>query len=238
MYEEDDLVPLSALPQFVYCQRRCALIHIERLWDDNPFTVEGRHLHDRAHEPDIEVRGDVRIARGLRLHSLRLGLSGQVDVVEFHRLPDADAEIDQREELRAGIVLAGISGTWQPFPVEYKRGYPQPDICYEVQLCAQALCLEEMLHVAVPTGALFYGKPRRRQEVLLDKVLREKTETLALQVHELIRAGVTPPAQYGRKCRNCSLRSLCMPTITSARRSATQYLKQAIAEVTAEGGEQ
>jgi len=231
MYEEDDLLPLSALPQFAYCGRRCALIHIERLWDNNPFTVEGRHLHDRTHESDTEMRGNVRIVRGLRLHSLRLGLSGKADVVEFHHLPDT-------EERSRSVALDGVSGFGQPFPVEYKRGYPQPDICYEVQLCAQALCLEEMLHVAVPTGALFYGKPRRRQEVLLDKVLREKTEALALQVHELIRAGVTPAAQYGRKCRNCSLRSLCMPTITSARCSTTQYLKQAIAEATAEGGEQ
>lgn len=208
MYSEDELLPLSALQHLLFCERQCALIHVEQVWSENRLTVEGRIMHERVHEADNETRGDLRIVRGLRLRSLRLGLTGQADVVEFHRQGDA----------------------WIPFPVEYKRGRPKPDICDEVQLCAQALCLEEMLGVAIPEGAIFYGQPRRRHPVTLDETLRAHTEAAAARLHELLARGLTPPGQYEKKCDNCSLLSLCMPRMTGASKSAARYLEGVLDE--------
>src|SRR6266542_4457015 len=145
MYAEDDLLPLSALQHLIFCERQCALIHIEQIWADNVLTVEGTFLHERTDSAAMESRASVRIARGLALHSLRLGLSGKADVVEFHRAGDD----------RPGTTLPGVSGRWVPVPVEYKRGKPKQDDSDRVQLCAQAVCLEEMLAVSVPSGALF-----------------------------------------------------------------------------------
>ncbi len=206
MYDDDDLLPISALQHLVFCQRQWALIHLEGQWAENRLTVQGRHLHERADTAGHQTRGDVRTARALRLCSYRLGLTGQADVVEFH---------------------AG----GQPFPVEYKRGKPKPDDCDEVQLCAQALCLEEMLGVSVPAGALFYGQPRRRQEVRFDMPLRRRVEDLARRLHELTRSGVTPPAQYEKKCRNCSLVDVCLPKATAGRHSARDYLTDMLADL-------
>jgi CRISPR-associated exonuclease Cas4 len=155
-------------------------------------------LHERVHEQEAETRGDLRIVRGLRLRSLRLGLIGVADVVEFHAGG-------------SGIELAGLPGRWAPMPVEYKRGRPKPDICDEVQLCAQAMCLEEMTGCAIEQGALFYGMPRRRTAVALDAALRAETERTAERLRELLRRGITPPAVYEKKCDNCSLLRACMP---------------------------
>jgi len=225
MFDEDDLLPISALAHLFFCERRAALIHIEALWDENRFTAEGRNLHDRAHESALESRGDVRIARGLRLRSLRLGLSGKADVVEFRRLAEAEtAAGEESGGLPAGVALPGTQGSWQPFPVEYKRGRLRREEGYEVQLCAQALCLEEMLGVAVPLGAVFYGQPRRRLEATFGEELRRETETAAVRLHELIRDGKTPPARYEKKCESCSLLSLCMPKTTGGRKSVDRYL--------------
>jgi len=141
-YTEDDLIPISALQHFVFCERQCALIHIEQAWTENRLTAEGRLLHERVHDQGGESRAGVRIERGLPLRSLRLGLVGVADVVEFHPLSE---------------------GGWRPFPVEYKRGKPKRNACDEIQVCAQALCLEEMLGVRIPAGALFYGKTHRSQ---------------------------------------------------------------------------
>ena len=160
MFAEADLLPVSALQHLLFCERRCALIHLEQLWAENVLTVEGKHLHEKAHDPDAaEKRGDVYIARSLALRSLRIGLAGQADVVEF-----------ERDE--SGVVLPFKAGKWRPFPVEYKRGKPKRNHCDEVQLCAQALCLEEMLGANIPAGALFYGEPRRRVDVSFDPLLR------------------------------------------------------------------
>ena len=205
MHTEDNLLPLSALQHLIFCERQCALIHVETLWADNRLTVEGRGLHKRVHEADDETRGDVHIVRGLRLRSLRLGLTGQADVVEFHRHAD---------------------GSDCPFPVEFKRGRPKPDTCDEVQLCAQALCLEEMLSVDIPEGAIFYGQPRRRHAVELSPALRDQTEQAAERLHRLIASGLTPPAVYEKKCDNCSLVSLCLPRIADRKKSALRYLNE------------
>lgn len=203
VYLEDDLLPLSALQHVMFCERQCALVYLEQCWDENRLTAEGRLLHERVHGADDESRGDVRIVRGLRLRSLQQGLVGQADVVEFHRQPD---------------------GSWVPFPVEYKRGRPKPDVSDEVQLCGQALCLEEMLGISVPEGAIYYGQPRRRHPVVFGADLRHATERAAERVRELLKAGVTPPAIYEKKCQQCSLLDHCMPKIAGERKSAKRYL--------------
>ena len=207
MFSEDDLVPISALQHIAFCERQCALIHVEQAWEENRLTVEGRNMHDRVHERDTENRPGVRIVRGLRLRSLRLGLAGVADVVEFHR---------------------DTGGADRPLPVEYKRGKPKDDDCDRVQLCAQALCLEEMLECDIPGGAVFYGTTRRRLDVDFDADLRAETEQAARRVHALVESGVTPPAAYGPKCENCSLAGLCLPKQTGGGRSVERYLEECL----------
>jgi len=219
MFEEEDLLPISALSHLLFCERRAALIYIENLWDENLYTTEGHHLHDRAHLSDTEVRGDLRIVRGLYLRSLRLGLTGKADVVEFHRSSD---------DTQKGTRLEGVSGFWSPFPVEYKRGRLRHEKEYEVQLCAQALCLEEMLNVHVPVGALYYGKTARRLEVAFDDSLRRETEDAARSLHALCRKGETPRARYEKKCDKCSMRDLCMPKTTGVKRNVKRYLNRIV----------
>jgi len=205
MYSDEGLIPISTLNHFLYCQRRCALIHIEQTWNENLFTAEGRIIHERAHEQGQESRGNIRIERGLPLRSLRLGLIGKADVVEFHRRDD---------------------NCWRPFPVEYKRGKPKRDDCDKVQLCAQAMCLEEMLGTEVPAGALYYGKTRHRLDVAIDQALQNETQMTAQKVHELIRSGITPKAAYAKKCKSCSLIDRCLPQVVQKKRSVMTYLKK------------
>jgi CRISPR-associated exonuclease Cas4 len=232
MYDEADLLPISALQHLAFCERQWALIHLEGMWAENPLTVEGHHLHDRTHKPETESRGDQRVARGLRLRSLRLGLSGIADVVEFHRMAEVPkAYASQPNQTPAGVNLPGVPGKWRPAPVEYKRGRPKLGPYDEIQLCAQALCLEEMLGVCIPAGFLFYGEPRQRHEVELTGGLREQTEKLAARLHELTRAGKTPPARYEKKCESCSLLTLCMPKTTDGRKSVGRYLSGIIDQV-------
>jgi CRISPR-associated exonuclease Cas4 len=206
-FSEDDLLPLSALQHLLFCERQCALIHVEGLWAENALTVQGGHLHKKVDAGPNETRGDIRITRGVPLRSLRLGLIGKADAVEFHR--------------------GGEEG-WRPFPVEYKRGRPKRDRSDEVQLCAQALCLEEMLDVPVPVGALFYGTTRRRLDVIFDAALRAETEAAARHLHELVRSGVTPQATREPKCESCSLLHLCMPDALGPSRSAIRYLERSL----------
>jgi CRISPR-associated exonuclease Cas4 len=210
-FAEDDLLPLSALQHLLFCERQCALIHVEQVWADNRLTVEGSHLHRKADSGQAESRGDVRTERGVALRSLRLGLIGKADVVEFHRSRAVGAE------------------SWLPFPVEYKRGKPKRDRSDEVQLCAQALCLEEMLGAEVAGGALFYGTTRRREDVAFDADLRSATEDAAARLHRLIASGATPRAVRERKCDNCSLVDLCLPPAPRrAARSVAAYLDEAL----------
>lgn len=222
MYIEDDLIPLSALQHLIFCERQAALIHLERLWADNRLTVEGSHLHRKADTGPGESRGDVRIARGVPLRSLRLGIIGKADVVEFHRV-DASPAVEDSPQ------AAELPGSgWSPFPVEYKRGRPKRHQADEVQLCAQAICLEEMLGVVIPAGALFYGQTRRRREVAFDAELRATTERAAHRMHELVRSGTTPRAVREPKCESCSLLHLCVPAAADPARSATQYLERSL----------
>lgn len=220
MYTEDELFPISALQHLLFCERRAALVHIEGLWDENPFTVEGRYLHERTDEIGTEVRSDLRIARGLRLRSLRLGLTGKADVVEFCRLPEG----------KAGVSFVDVSGLWNPIPVEYKRGRLRHERGYEVQLCAQAICLEEMMNIEIGAGAIYYGKTRRRLEITFDEKLRRETEGTAERLRELLASEGTPRAVPGPKCKSCSLLDLCLPGVTGKRRNVQGYLLRAIAE--------
>ena len=172
-------------------------------------------------EGERESRGDLLITRSVRLRSLRLGLVGQADVVEWHQ--------SEAPEARPATVvrLPGHPGWWRPLPVEYKRGRPKPERTDEVQVCAQALCLEEMMGVSIAAGALFYGQPRRRKDVPLDAGLRQETEALAKRMHELFEAGRTPPARLEPKCGNCSLKERCLPAVTGGG-SVARYLDREV----------
>lgn len=187
MFHEDQLIAISALQHWLYCPRQCALIHVEQAWAENRFTAEGKVMHARAHDGPDESRPGVRITRGMPVRSLRLGVTGQCDIVEFH----ADGRV---------------------LPVEYKRGKPKAHRADEVQLCAQALCLEEMLGIEVTRGALYYGERHRRTDVEFDRELRQLVEDTAATVHDCFNAGMTPLAEYDpRRCDACSLIDQCQP---------------------------
>ena len=225
MEPDDDLLPISALQHLEFCPRRCALVHVEGLWSDNAQTAEGRALHRRVHEVPSEYVAGVRVARGLRLASRRLRLFGVADVVEFR--PACEARPLDDSSAPAAVALPGLPGFWRPYPVEYKRGRRKPEMSYFVQLCAQALCLEEMLGGSVAAGALYHGKSRRRQEVSFDDGLRRRTESRARELHELLRTARTPPPEPGAKCRYCSLAGQCVPKLPRSR-SAQTYLTRMI----------
>lgn len=187
--DADDYLPISALQHLLFCERQCALIHIEQAWSENVFTAEGRALHDKADTPGVENRPGVRVARALRITSERLRISGIADIIEFHKTETGEI----------------------PYPVEYKRG-KRGDRPYDaVQLCAQAMALEEMLGAPVPEGAIYYHQTRRRKVIALDDELRAATENAAKRLHELIRSGVTPLPRQGEWCESCSLLEICMP---------------------------
>ena len=227
-FDEDELLPLSGLQHLAFCERQWALIHIERLWAESDRTVEGRHLHDRAHDPSAgETRGDVVTARAVPLASRRLGLVGVADVVEFH-LVAAGAR-------SGGVSMPGRQGLWTPRPVEYKRGRPKPDDRDQVQVCAQAICLEEMLGVTILSGDLFYGQTRHRCEVVFTEILRHRVQTLAERMHALFQAGVTPPPRSGAHCKRCSLLDLCLPRL-SRKLEVCDYVRQGLDELAAPPG--
>jgi CRISPR-associated exonuclease Cas4 len=204
MFPESQLLPISALQHLLFCERQCALIHIERQWVENRFTAEGQILHRAAHSGRSERRSGTRTVRSLPVRSLELGLFGIADVVAFGE---------------AGGVR----------PVEYKRGKPKRNDCDRVQLCAQALCLEEMLSVSIPSADLFYGKTRRRVVVELDAALRDLTRDAAARLHSLIRLGKTPPAKLEPKCKHCSLRPVCMPELAARSAAIRSYLDRSLA---------
>jgi CRISPR-associated exonuclease Cas4 len=209
MYPESELLPISALQHLVYCPRQCGLIHLERLWDENLFTAEGRVNHDRVHGGGHVSRGAVRTELGVALRSLALGLSGQADVVEFH----------------------GKGPKLRPFPVEHKRGKSKSHDADRIQLCAQGMCLEEMLGVPAPAGALFYASPRRREEVAFDAGLRAATVEAARALHDMLAEGRTPAPSYTRqKCDRCSLKARCLPERCGKRAPVAAYLKRMLTE--------
>ncbi|MBZ4644871.1 MAG: CRISPR-associated exonuclease Cas4 [Petroclostridium sp.] len=220
-YSEDNLLPLSGIQHFAFCKRQWALIHIERQWAENLRTVEGRHIHERVDNPFItETRGDLAIARSVPIVSYKLGLYGVADVVEFYRLGDQGK----------GARLKGKEGFWLPKPVEYKRGRSKTDERDEVQLCAQAMCIEEMLDVEVDSGDLFYGQTRHRVKVAFDDGLRKRVKELAQEMHYLFSEGITPSAAAGKNCSLCSLVEICVPKLTRKNQSVKNYIKRQITQ--------
>jgi CRISPR-associated exonuclease Cas4 len=199
--ETGTLAPLSALQHYLYCPRQCALIHLDQEWSENRFTAEGRILHEKADSGLKEKRGSLKIETGVFLRSNRLGLIGKADVVEFHFR----------------------NGEWIPYPVEYKRGRPKTHNADRVQLCAQALCLEEMLNQKTPEGSLFYGQTRRREVVAFTEELRKETCLTAQAVRDILSQSSLPPPIRDPKCEQCSLKNICLPE-TPAKR-ARSYLE-------------
>ena len=201
MYGEEDYLMLSGIQHFAFCRRQWAMIHIEQQWAENYRTTAGELMHKKAHDDaSFEKRGDLLIIRGMRISSRNLGLSGQCDVVEFHQ--------DEN-----GVSLFGYDGKWKPIPVEYKRGTPKENNADELQLCAQAMCLEEMLQVYVQDGYLYYGENRRRSHVDFTDSLREEVRNAAKDMHELFQRGYTPNVKLSKKCKACSLENLCLPKL-------------------------
>lgn len=215
-YSEEDYLLLSGIQHFAFCRRQWALIHIENQWAENERTVDGTIMHEKAHSGDVESRGDAVIMRALRVFSATLGVSGECDVVEFNRNAD-------------GISLNGHDGLWQPYPVEYKRGKPKEHNADEMQLCAQAMCLEEMLCCTIPCGALFYGEPRRRTEVEFTPELRRAVEDSLNEMHDYYKRGYTPKAKPRKGCSACSLKEICLPKMVQ-QKSVAAYVEGALNE--------
>lgn len=202
MYTEDDFIMISALQHYVYCPRQCGLIHVDDVWQENLFTTRGNILHEKVDTDTYETRGNVKTVRGLRIHSFYYGIVGRCDVIEF-------VENNIGKEI---------------IPVEFKSGEPKNDISDKVQLCAQVLCLEEMLNTKITHGTLFYGKIRRRNKIEIDEQLRSQTKDIINSVREMISNQKVPVAEYNAKCRNCSLQSICQPKAMNPRKVKT-YIK-------------
>jgi CRISPR-associated exonuclease Cas4 len=197
--EDDDLVMISALEHYSYCPRQCALIHVEQTFDENLYTLRGRAVHERVDEPVGEFQEGVRVERALPLWSKRLGLIGKADVVEFH----------------------GAT----PFPVEYKHGSKREREHDDLQLCAQAICLEEMTGKAVPHGAIFYHSSRRRREVELSQTLRQQVEQAVIEIRKMMAEKTLPPPVNDSRCRHCSLKESCMPAVVGEKARAAALLR-------------
>ena len=213
-YTQDDLLPLSGIQHFLFCRRQWALIHIEQQWKENALTAEGRIMHQRADNPFFtETRKGVVIARSVPVASYRLGLSGVCDVVEFTASPD-------------GVKLPNRDGLYLPSPIEYKRGREKHDHSDETQLCAQALCLEEMLSTTIPRGFLFYGETRHRVEIPFTVELRVLVKEMSDEMHNYFSRGYTPRVKPSKACRSCSLADICLPVLQEKVIAASKYIKQ------------
>lgn len=212
-YTDNEFLLLSGIQHIAFCPRQWALIHIEQQWAENVNTIEGQHLHQRVDDPFLrDLANDLVVWRSVNLISFKLGLSGRADVVEFR--PSTN-----------GIELQGKSGKWIPYPVEYKRGKPKPDSCDEVQLCAQAMCMEEMFNTDIPEGALYYGETRHRTLVEFTEALRKQVSDYVIEMHRLFHDCITPPPVYKSHCKSCSLVGICLPKSLSSSQTANEYLK-------------
>lgn len=221
MEAADDYLAISGIQHFSFCPRQWALIHIEDQWQENVLTVEGQHVHERVDERDFdETRKDLRIVRSVPLVSDRLRIRGIADMIEFHHVSERSAQT---------TMLHGRDGHWTVMPVEYKRGRPKPDERDVVQLCAQALCLEEMMDVSIPSGAMYYAETRRREPVSLDQSLRERVEAIISSMHSLYERATTPVAVLKSHCKQCSLLEVCQPKLSArGARSAAEYVRQSM----------
>ena len=213
MYAEDDYLQLSGVQHFLFCRRQWALIHIEEQWSDNLRTVEGNLMHERTHNEALtEKRGDIIITRGMSVFSRRHGVSGKCDVLEFHRT-------------KTGLSIFGWDDLWLPYPVEYKRGEPKEDSSDKAQLCAQAICIEEMLCCSIESGALFYGTNKRRQAVVFTNELRTEVTDAFKEMHEIYSRGHTPRVKTGKHCNACSMKEFCLPVLMKNKPVAS-YMKE------------
>ncbi len=215
MYREEDYLMLSGLQHFAFCRRQWALIHIEQQWAENYHTADGRIMHTKAHDSGFhEKRGDVVITRAMQISSAELGINGECDIVEFHKSPN-------------GIYIPSLDGRYNVIPVEYKRGQPKENNCDELQLCAQAMCLEEMLCCDIPEAYLYYGETRRRHTVVLDESLRDKTAAMIHEMHQLYNRQHTPKVKRTKACNACSLKDICLPVLNKER-SAAEYIMRTL----------
>jgi CRISPR-associated exonuclease Cas4 len=223
-YTQDDLLPLSGIQHFLFCRRQWALIHIEQQWKENALTAEGRIMHKRADDPFFtETRNGIITARSVPVASYRLGLSGVCDVVEF--TPSPPAPLPRGE---GGVKLPNREGLYLPVPVEYKRGKEKHDHSDETQLCAQAMCLEEMLSTSISRGYLFYGETRHRVEVEFTSELRTLVQDMSAEMHNYFSRGYTPKVKTHKGCRSCSLADICLPVLNEKVIAASRYIKQNI----------
>ena len=214
-FSEDEYLKLSGIQHFAFCKRQWALIHIEDQWVENYRTMDGNIMHINAHNAsNTENRGDTLIRRGLRVFSSTLGVSGECDVVEFHRS-------------ESGIFLDGFDGQWDVIPIEYKRGKPKDDEIDEVQLCCEAMCLEEMLCCEIQEGYLYYGMTRKREKVIFTPTLRDHVKAYLNEMHSLFERQYTPKVKQHKECQSCSLKEICLPRLTKVI-STSAYIKEAI----------
>lgn len=217
MYSEDEYLMLSGLQHFAYCRRQWALIHIEQQWAENERTIEGQLFHAIAHNSEkIEKRGNLLIVRGMRIKSSVLGMTGICDVVEFHKT-------------KQGITLFSYEGLWNPYPVEYKKGLPKANDADVLQLCGQAICLEEMLACKIPKGSLFYGENRRRMDVEFTDELRCQVYKIADEMHDMWGKGYTPKVKPHKGCNACSLKEICLPKLRKTK-SVEVYINSRLVE--------
>lgn len=222
-YTPEDLLPLSGIQHFLFCRRQWALIHIEQQWKENALTAEGRIMHKKVDDPFFtETRNGVTTARSVPVASYRLGLSGVCDVVEFSLSPNG------REAGGEGVTLPNREGLYLPAPVEYKRGKPKREPVDEAQLCAQALCLEEMLSTNISKGYLFYGETRHREEIEFTPQLRTLVQDMSAEMHNYFSRGYTPKVRTHKGCRSCSLADICLPVLNEKVIAASRYIKQNI----------
>lgn len=200
MYQEEEFIPLSAIQHYIFCPRQCSLIHLDEVWRDNILTIKGTKLHERVDSGGDEKRGKVKSIRALRIHSFRYGLAGKADLIEFYE---------------NGKII----------PVEYKRGLPKKNNSDKAQLCAQALCLEEMIGANIHYGKVYYGKLRKRIRVKIDTALREETIATIEKIHTMLKSEKALSAKFSKKCRRCSLMEVCMPKAFSSRKNKI-YIKE------------
>lgn len=219
-FAEGDYLQISGIQHFCFCRRQWALIHIEQLWNDNLRTIEGEILHEQAHKEDfVEKRKDVLVTRGLRVFSPTLGVSGVCDVVEFFQAEN-------------GVTLHGRKGQWKPVPVEYKRGVSKQINADRLQLCCQAMCLEEMLACEISQGNLFYGETRRRETVQLTQELRSAVRSMLMEMRGYYNRRYTPKVKPGKSCSACSMKELCLPKLYRVN-SVKAYLETSLRGVDA-----
>lgn len=214
--DENEYLMMSGIQHFVFCKRQWALIHIEQQWQENHLTTEGKIQHERCHSDITEQRNQILTVRGMRVVSHELKLSGICDVVEFY----------QNEH---GVPLVGREGKWIPHPVEYKHGKSKPDLSDRIQLCSQAMALEEMLVCDISEAAVFYQEVRRRETVLIDSELRKETKSIAEEMEGYYQKRYTPKVRKTRKCNSCSLKEICLPQLTQSKHPRSyidSYLKE------------